>query len=171
MKRCPTCNQQYTDAWISFCSNDGTVLVESEQPPPTVIYDRPVATPGSEESTRWLPRQPPAEQGWIAPDERPPMTPVWLPPPAPYVRPPSQGLAIGSMITGILGLLVGTFCLGPIPGIVALILGLIALSQIKKYPERVGGKPFAIVGIVTGGLTVLFYVVLIIGFIASLVFN
>jgi len=99
------------------------------------------------------------------------MTPVWLPPPAPYVRPPSQGLAIGSMITGILGLLVGTFCLGPIPGIVALILGLIALSQIKKYPERVGGKPFAIVGIVTGGLTVLFYVVLIIGFIASLVFN
>jgi Domain of unknown function (DUF4190) len=171
MKRCPRCNQQYTESWISFCSNDGTVLVESEQTPRPDPYSRPVASPGSEEATRWLPRQPPSGQGWIAPDERPPMTPAWLPPPAPYLRPPSQGLAIGSMVTGILGLVVGTFCLGPIPGIVALILGLIALSQIKKSPDRVGGKPFAIAGVVIGGLTVLIYLGLIIAFIVSLVVN
>jgi hypothetical protein len=60
------------------------------------------------------------------------------------------------MITGIIGLVVGTFCLGPVPGIVALALGLIALSQIKKYPEKIGGKPFAIVGVVLGSVSILF---------------
>ena len=61
------------------------------------------------------------------------------------------------MITGIIGLVVGTFCLGPIPGIVALALGLVAMSQIKKYPDKIGGKPFAVIGVVLGSLSVLFY--------------
>src|SRR4029077_17181708 len=107
--------------------------------------------------------------GWVAPDERPPMSPAVFPgaafqpppfhapaPPA-YVRPPSQGLAVASLITGIVGLVVGTFCLGPVPGFVALALGLVALSQIKKYPDKIGGRPFAVAGIVLGSLSVLFY--------------
>lgn len=61
------------------------------------------------------------------------------------------------MITGLLALLVGMFCLGPLPGLVALILGLVALSQIKKDPTRVGGKPFAIAGVITGGISVVIY--------------
>jgi hypothetical protein len=79
------------------------------------------------------------------------------PPPPPYVRAPSQGLAIASMITGIIGLVAGTFCFGPLPGIVSLALGLVALNQIKKYPDKIGGKPFAIIGVVLGSLGVLFY--------------
>ena len=86
---------------------------------------------------------------------------VWQPPPPPY-RPPinkqlSQGLAMASMIVGILSLFLGMFCLGPIPGIAALILGLVALSQIKKAPDRNGGKPFAIVGIVTGSISLVVF--------------
>jgi len=61
------------------------------------------------------------------------------------------------MITGIIGLVVGTFCLGPLPGIVALALGFVALSQIKKYPDKIGGKPFAVIGVVLGSLSILFY--------------
>ena len=59
------------------------------------------------------------------------------------------------MVVGVVGLVVGTFCLGPIPGIAALILGLVALNQIKKSPEKYGGKPLAIIGVVLGSLSLL----------------
>jgi len=36
-------------------------------------------------------------------------------------------------------------------------LGIVALTQNKKTPQHVGGKPFAIVGIVTGGISLLIY--------------
>ena len=183
MKYCSKCNKQYYESWVTFCSDDGTVLTDgglsspegARQPPP-------VATPDSEQATMWMPREipnpggwtAPDERGWIAPDERQPLQPtVWQAPPPPVqVKPPSQSLAIASMITGLLGLLVGSFCLGPIPGVVALILGLVALSQIRKTPEQTGGKPFALVGVITGGLSILFYGALIIYFIvASIVFG
>jgi hypothetical protein len=61
------------------------------------------------------------------------------------------------MIVGILGLVFGVFCLGPVVGIVALVLGIIALTQNKKTPQYVGGKGFAIVGVVTGGLSLLIF--------------
>jgi hypothetical protein len=62
------------------------------------------------------------------------------------------------MVTGIIGATVGWMCVGPIPGIAAIILGAVALSQIKKSPESVGGTQFAWIGIATGGLTLLIYV-------------
>jgi hypothetical protein len=61
------------------------------------------------------------------------------------------------MILGILSL-GGMFCLGPLPGIAALILGLVGLSQIKSAPDRNGGKPFAIIGIATGALSIAIFV-------------
>src|SRR6266850_1977222 len=40
MKRCPTCNQTFDEEWLSFCTIDGTALVESgplrSEPPPTI---------------------------------------------------------------------------------------------------------------------------------------
>jgi hypothetical protein len=80
---------------------------------------------------------------------------------------PSQGLAITSMIVGVVGLVIGWFCFGPIFGIVALVLGLVSLSQIKKSPETTGGKPFAIIGVVTGGLSLVFYGLLFLWIIIS----
>jgi len=157
MRQCPQCNRTYTDAWITFCSEDGSLLREILEPPPNQYNYSPNA-PFSEQATQWLPKQPPPAQGWVAPDERPPMYPAFqAPPPPAYVRAPSQGLAIASMITGIVGLVVGTFCLGPLPGIVSLVLGLVALNQIKKYPDKIGGKPFAVIGVVLGSLSVVFY--------------
>ena len=72
----------------------------------------------------------------------------------------SEGLSIASMVTGIAGLLLAG-CFGPIPGIVALVLGLIALSQIKKSPEKFGGKPYATAGVILGAISVMFYVVIL----------
>jgi Domain of unknown function (DUF4190) len=121
----------------------------------------------------WLPREPPHVPGaWVAPDERSPMRPgAWQPQPPPaYRKQPSQGLAMASMITGILGLMVG-FCLGPIPGIAALIMGLVALSQIKKSPDLNGGKPLALVGVITGTLSILFYGAIFAFWILSIIFS
>ena len=59
------------------------------------------------------------------------------------------------MVIGIISVTVGWLCLGPLPAIVAIVLGAIALSQIKKSPDRVGGKQAAWIGVITGGVTVL----------------
>ena len=74
------------------------------------------------------------------------------------------------MILGVVGLFVG-FCFGPIPGIAALILGLVGLNQINKSPQTTTGKPLAIVGIVTGALSVLVYGAIFIGWIIGGIFS
>jgi hypothetical protein len=174
MKYCPQCNRQYTEPWLTFCSDDGTMLIEELSPPVDpnwnpVVREPTYKAPPSEQVTAWLQRDP-TPGGWVAPDERPPMRPpmpVWQPPPPPLrpVKQQSQGLAIASMITGILGLLFG--CFGPLPGIAAVVLGWMALSHINRSPETNGGKPLAIVGIVTGSLTIIFYGLLLLWFLLA----
>ncbi len=215
MKFCPQCNRQYDEPWISFCSDDGTMLIEQLSPPADPNFDPRIRGPKvesgseqetqwrSEQETQWLPREPsaprepapyepPAPRAWVPPDERPPLrppasqpppapwqTPVaappapWQPPPPPLVRPnkqPAQGLAVASMIVAIVGLLAGS-CFGPVPAIVALILGLVALQQIKKSPDKNTGKPYAVAGIVISSLTIAFYVLVLIWFLLTLVFG
>jgi hypothetical protein len=116
--------------------------------------------------------------GWIPPDERPsmnPPVPAWQPPPPPPYQPvnarPTQALALASMITAIAGIVFGMWCFGPLPGIAALIMGFIALSQIKKTPEKVGGKPFAMAGVIIGGITFVFYLLLFLWFLLALIFG
>jgi hypothetical protein len=70
------------------------------------------------------------------------------------------------MITGIAGFLMAG-CMGPVPGIVALVLGLVALSQIKKSPEKFGGKPYATAGVIIGAVSVMFYVVILLWIVLS----
>ena len=176
MKYCPQCKKQFEEAWLSFCSDDGTPLIHELTPSldpnwdPNIretTFDSP-----SEKETKWLPRQPPMPGGWIAPDERPPLSPgVWQspPPPAPTM-PPAQGLAVASMITGIAGMVLGG-CFGPLPGIAALIMGWVALSQHKKMPEKFGGKPYATAGVITGAISTAFYLLLFLWFILSLRFG
>lgn len=165
MKYCPQCNRQYTQSWVTFCSDDGTMLIEELAPPvdpnwDPVIRGPQVQTP-SEQETQWLPRQPPMAGGWVAPDERPPMMPVWQPPPPPLqpLRKPSQGLAVASLVTGLLGLVLG--CFGPLPAMAAIVLGSMALVQMKKSPETAGGKPLAITGVVTGSIVTGFWALLL----------
>lgn len=79
---------------------------------------------------------------------------------------PRKGLALWSMILGILGLpTVGCALVGAITSIV---LGIMALSKANKNPAEYGGKGMAITGIVTSvvGLTVAPFVIGIIAAIA-----
>ena len=190
MKYCPQCNRQYTEPWITFCSDDGTMLIEDLSPPvdpnwDPVIRQPTYKPPPSEQETQWLPREDPSFGGWVAPDERPPMQtpippawrspqqpPVWQPPPPPPrpVKQQGQGLALAAMLTGLLGLVLG--CLGPLPGVAAVVLGWLALSQNKRTPETGGnGRAMAIIGIVSGGLTIVFYGLFLLWMIAAGVFG
>jgi len=74
----------------------------------------------------------------------------------PQEKPKLSGMALASMILGIVSIpLVCAMGLGALLGIVAVILGSIALFAIGKNPRRYGGKGFAIAGIATGGAGIL----------------
>jgi hypothetical protein len=167
MKRCPTCNQTFEEEWLSFCTQDGTTLVDdspaADEPPPTMLASE---APAVNEQATWNLPSPvvPSPPQWE------PQTPEWQPPPPPsYAQAQNKSLATAAMIVGIISLTVGWLCLGPIPGIVAIVLGAVALSQIKKTPERVGGRQAAWVGIATGGLTVLIYAGIMIFYVAAMI--
>src|ERR1051326_7196845 len=96
MKYCPQCKRQFEEPWLSFCSDDGTPLIQDLTPPKDPNWDPTIREPNRETTydnpperkAQCLPRHPPMRGGWIAPDERPPMTPpVWQPPPPPPYQP------------------------------------------------------------------------------------
>jgi prepilin-type processing-associated H-X9-DG protein len=62
---------------------------------------------------------------------------------------PSQGMAIGALVCGILGLVT---CLPPL-GLVGLVLGIVAVVRANNQPQRYAGKGMAIGGICTGGVS------------------
>lgn len=72
--------------------------------------------------------------------------------------PRANQMAVWAMVTGIISLICCQF-LGPL----SLILGIIALSQIKKDPQQTGSG-FAIAGIVLGILSLIIFVVCIVLF-------
>ncbi|MFT5121768.1 MAG: hypothetical protein ACI9TH_003303 [Kiritimatiellia bacterium] len=73
--------------------------------------------------------------------------------------PETSGKATGSLIAGIIGVL----CIPVIPGIVAVVLGHMALSQIKRSNGRLGGGGLAVGGLVTGYIGVLLGLTIVLG--------
>jgi hypothetical protein len=160
MKRCPNCNQTFEEEWLSFCTQDGTTLIEeaaAAELQPTVL----ATSPALASQPNWnspADNSPEARSPWAAPNP-----PGWQPPPPPaYLQQQSKSLANAAMVIGIISVTVGWLCMGPLPAIVAIVLGAIALSQIKKNPDRVSGKQAAWIGVITGGVTVLIYAVVMI---------
>lgn len=161
MKRCPTCNQTFSEGWLSFCTQDGTTLIDDSvsksEPPPTIMSSAPpplVSYP-NQAARVTDPNSPPkwsAPAGGMVPGQFAPPQPIqagWQPPPPPAVVSPQQGLAVASMVCGIFTITIGWCCyLGVLSGPAAIGMGIYQLIQIKNNPEKAGGKPFAIVGIV-----------------------
>ena len=66
----------------------------------------------------------------------------------------SSGLAIASLILGIIGVLTfWLFGLGGIPALLAIVLGIIAITKASK--GRAGGKGMAITGVILGVLALI----------------
>lgn len=115
----------------------------------------------------------PAPVGGASPSPSPYQSPAAAPtrPQAPAGAvwtgaPPSQGLAIASMVCGIIAVLsCCLWCLSGPLAIVAVVMGHVALSKAKAEPARHGGRSMAKAGLITGYLAlVLTLVVTILSF-------
>ena len=158
MKRCPVCNTTFDDVYLSFCPNDGTPLLRMTADEAHTVLMTPSRetdpVPGSVTTT------PPAPQpyGWA--NDTPGQ---WVPPPPPAILGPAnqqQSLAVASLILGIISITFGWLCGGPFFALLAVVLGIVALMQIRKDPRRYGGKPLALGGTILGALVLAIYVVL-----------
>jgi Domain of unknown function (DUF4190) len=98
------------------------------------------------------PPPPPPSGGYV-----PPPPGGYAPAAAGYAAPRTDGLAIASLIIGILSLVCAVACLGVILGPTAAIMGFISRQRIASSGGAMGGGTLATVGLVLG----------IIGFIAS----
>ena len=170
MKRCLTCNRTYEDDALSFCLTDGSALIKDE--PGSGSFDvTPSAAPPP--ATDWsappTPAVPSSQASW---------GPVGLPPQSPgpdwgsnypaapggyAIQKKEQGLAIASLVCGIVGL----FCCGLVTGIPAIVMGIMAMNKEKSDPTRYGGKGMAIGGIVLGGLSIIMTLISLIIFMSG----
>ncbi|HWV48435.1 MAG TPA: DUF4190 domain-containing protein, partial [Microbacterium sp.] len=92
-----------------------------------------------------------------------------------YAPRPNNGVAVAAMVCGIVGVVFGwaTFfiVLPVLVSIAAVILGHVALSQLKKTPA-VGGRGMAITGLVLGYIPIALTVILLIfAIIAAVMFG
>ena len=85
-------------------------------------------------------------------------------------RQPSSGLAITSMVLGIVGLVLCWFIYIGLPAaLLGVILGFIALNKVKAGTG--GGRGMAVTGIVCGFIAIGLVVVVFVGFLAILGFG
>ncbi|MDQ2942433.1 MAG: DUF4190 domain-containing protein, partial [Candidatus Dormibacteraeota bacterium] len=98
-----------------------------------------------------VPPPPPPSGGYVPP------APGGYAPAAGYAAPRTDGLAIASLILGILSLVCTVACLGVLLGPAAAITGFISRQRIMSSGGALGGGTLAVIGLVLG----------IIGFVAS----
>lgn len=177
MKKCPKCGQTYTDKDLNFCFNDGELLgYLAEDAPPRTYTSDPVYADDPPPTEFMGSARVTSETTWNPP-QSPPV--VWQGNQAnqldaPYSQfpthvSPNQTLAIVSMGLGIGSLTIGWCCYsGFLLGPAALVTGFIALSMIKKDPQRNGGKGFAIAGIATAASFLVLFLLFIIIYGAAL---
>ena len=115
-------------------------------PPPGGGYTPPPPPAGG----GYTPSQPPA--GYV-----PPPPGGYAPAGAGFAAPRTDGLAIASLISGIVALVCFWICLGLVAGPAAAIMGFIARQRIAASGGTVGGGGLALVGLILG----------VVGFVAS----
>jgi uncharacterized membrane protein len=77
-------------------------------------------------------------------------------PPSGYQQPSTNGLAIASLVLGLIG---WTVCIG---SIVAIVLGFVARSKIRASQGRQGGEGLALAGIILGFVGLAIFVLFVI---------
>jgi len=82
-------------------------------------------------------------------------------PPAPGGQPKTSGLAITSLVLGILAIVLTVVCVGPLLAVPAIICGHLACSRINRSGGELTGKGLAIAGFVTGYVSLAFLLLLL----------
>lgn len=161
MKICPICQQTYTDENLNFCLADGgTLTALKDDPPPTVVMNPPRQTnpnwstnyqPPTYQNQQMVQNQPFGMQGQNQFTQ---------------VQGQDQTLPIVSLVLGIFGILLTFCCYMGLPfGLAALITGYFGMNNAKNNPTKYGGKGIAIGGMITGGISLLITLGMIVFFI------
>lgn len=151
MKRCPNCNQTYTDESLNFCLSDGGTLIKvGDDAPPTIFMNQARTT----NQTSWANNDPftPPTFGQMSPWQNQSASPN-----APFMganmyQSPNQTLPVISLILGILSCVI--CCYGMPFGVAALVTGFIGFNNAGKDPVRYGGRGLALAGIIFGAFSV-----------------
>lgn len=122
----------------------------SDSPPPP-----PAPSPYGEPSPYQPQPQPPYGNPYQQQpyQQQPYQQPGYGQPAYPYATPtpPTDGLALGSMITGIAALVLScAYGLGLLASPVALVLGKVSLNRIKRSQGQLGGRGLALTGFILG---------------------
>lgn len=117
-------------------------------PPPAPPYGAP-APYGQQQPAQPNPQQPYPQQGY---GQQYPQPGYGQPPPYPYATSaPTDGLALGSMITGIAAIVLSClYGFGLLASPVALILGKVSLNRIDRSQGQLGGRGLALTGFILG---------------------
>ena len=120
----------------------GSIAALKVEPAPP----RPETGPYAAHAAPAQQEQAPAPEPYRTPSAAPSAQPV-----AYGQQPLSQGLAIASLVCGIVSLIgcCAWFIMLPV-GLVAVVLGFVALSKVKNDPARYAGKGMARAGVITG---------------------
>lgn len=147
MKKCPICDQTYTDESLNFCLNDGgTLLKLSDDAPPTVFMNQPRVT----SPMNWTNSSPPpVPSAWQ--NSPVPVNSQFMSSSAPFGQ--NQTLPMVSLVLGVFSIILFC-CFGGIPlGIGAVVTGYLGMSNADKSPQTYGGRGLAIAGIVVGAIS------------------
>jgi hypothetical protein len=76
-------------------------------------------------------------------------------------EPKTEGNALGGMICGIMGLVLGFNIIGLAAGVVGIVLSIIGMNKIKRDPKKYKGKGMALAGLICGIAACAFYVLVL----------
>lgn len=168
MKVCPKCNQNYTDENLNFCLNDGEMLTQFDDAPPTIMMDAPRIT----NQTNWQqtqyqqPSQPMAAWQNQQPSAQNQSYGITR---TPFSQ--DQTLPTVALILGISSLVM-ICCYGGIwLGLPAVIVGWLGMKNADSDPAKYGGRGMAIAGMVIGIITFLMAIGFIILAFVGNIFN
>jgi len=156
--KCKSCERENVEGAV-YCAFCGAKL-DAAAPRPAV----PIVTlPTSVESQATAPPPPPPTLPPLPPGlpTAPPPAPPPQMPGVPYPYPPApaeapvSGLAVASLILGVLG-----FVTGGLTSLLGLILGIVALKQISDSEGRVGGHGLAVAGAIVSGASLVMLLLL-----------
>lgn len=192
MKRCPACQRKYADDSMTYCLEDGSLLLSesanlSDLPATLIIPDPRTTNPVRPETFRPnptpAPQQPQAYN--VPPHAWPPMQAQQTLPVTTTAR-QGRGLAITSLVCAIAAFLLLGFCIisgaagvdesliggififSAVVGLLGAVLGLVAVVKTGKDTSPQNSKAMAVVALILNGIYLLLVVVfLVLGAIAG----